>query len=160
VAAFGTLSVHEMSSLNISENSPAEPRLAVKAQAIIDDIRAAQSLDQRVIVSRQTAMQMLSVGQTRLLELEKRGTLHSLLDGASRRITTASIYSYLVARAVATHPSDGVEGKVRSPSAMKRRRGRPPRARTENELRALERANSRRHDEAEARRKADPATAE
>ena len=87
----------------LPENSPIEQRLSAKAQALIADIRRAQSLDQRIIVSRRTAMQMLSVGQTRLLELEKLGLLRSLLDGASRRLTTLSVYDYLVARAVASY---------------------------------------------------------
>ena len=138
----------------LTENSPVEPRLSEKAQALIDDIQRAQSLDQRVIVSRRVAQAMLSIGQTRLLELEKLGLLHSLLDGSSRRITTASVYNYLIARAVASHPSDGVEEKVRLPSNMKRKAPKPRRRPTENELAGLAAANLKRHHDAEVSRKA------
>jgi hypothetical protein len=135
-----------------------EPHLSPKAAAVIADIQRAQALDQRVIVSRRVAQTMLSIGQTRLLELEKLGLLHSLLDGASRRITTASVYSYLISKAIESHPWDAPPAKARQPSSMRRKASRV-RKPSENELRALERANLKRHDDAQ-RGKTETVTAE
>jgi hypothetical protein len=126
------------------------PRLSPRAAAIVADLRAKQALDLRILVSRQTSMAMLGVGQTRQIELEKT-ELDRVQDGASVRITTSSIYARLVRLAVQSHPLDGLPTRVRRPPGMKRRR-RPTRKRTENELAALQRANLKRHDDAQASR--------
>ena len=64
---------------------------------------------------------MLGVKQTKLLELEDAGILRSFLDGASRRISAASIYGRLRALAVASHPLNAEPAKVRRPKHMRRR---------------------------------------
>ena len=93
-----------------------------EAAALITDIDRKEANDQRVVVSRKEAMVMLGVKQTKLLELEDAGILRSFLDGASRRISAASIYSRLRALAVASHPLNAEPAKVRRPKHMRRRR--------------------------------------
>jgi hypothetical protein len=93
-----------------------------EAAALIADIDRKEANDQRVVVSRKEAMVMLGLKQTKLLELEDAGILRSFLDGASRRISAASIYGRLRALAVASHPLDAEPAKVRRPKHMRRRR--------------------------------------
>jgi hypothetical protein len=90
-----------------------------EAAALIADIDLREANDQRVVVSRKEAMLMLGVRQTKLLELEAAGILRSFLDGASRRISTVSIYSRLRALAVASHPLNAEPAKVRRPKHMR-----------------------------------------
>ena len=92
-----------------------------EAAALIADIDLKEANDQRVVVSRKEAMLILGVKQTKLLELEDAGILRSFLDGASRRISTASIYGRLRALAVASHPLNAEPAKVRRPKHMRRR---------------------------------------
>jgi len=96
-----------------------------EAAALIADIDVREANDPRVVVSRKDAMVMLGVKQTKLLELEGAGILRSFLDGASRRISAASIYDRLRALAVASHPLNAEPAKVRRPKHMRRRL--PPR---------------------------------
>jgi hypothetical protein len=96
--------------------------ISPEAAALIADIDVKEANDQRIVVSRRDAMLMLGVKQTKLLELEAAGILRSFLDGASRRISTASIYGRLRALAVASHPLDAEPAKVRRPKHMRRRR--------------------------------------
>jgi hypothetical protein len=93
-----------------------------RAAALIDDINRKEGNDQRFAVSRKDAMLMLGVKQTKLLELEADDVLRSFVDGGSRRISTASIYSRLRALAEASHPVNAEPAKVRQPEHMRRRR--------------------------------------
>jgi hypothetical protein len=93
-----------------------------EAAALIADIDLKEANDPRVVVTRKEAMLMLGVKQTKLLELEAAGILRSFLDGASRRISAASIYGRLRALAVASHPLNAEPAKVRRPKHMRRRR--------------------------------------
>jgi hypothetical protein len=133
---------------------PVEPRLSPQAAKIVSDLRARQASDPRVLVSRKAAMQMLGCGQTRLLELEKT-ELGRVQDGASVRITTSSIYARLERLAIESHPIGGGPTKVRQPPSMRRKARKPPRKPSENELRALAASNLKRHNDAEASRKAE-----
>jgi hypothetical protein len=112
----------------MSPDAPVNPEAPVspEAAALIADIDRKEANDRRVVVSRKEAMAMLGVKQTKLLELEDAGILRSLLDGTSRRISTASIYSRLRALAVASYPLNAEPAKVRRPKHM--RRGRASRA--------------------------------
>ena len=92
-----------------------------EAAALIADIDLKEANDPRVVVSRKEAMLMLGVKQTKLIELEAAGILRSFLDGASRRISAASIYGRLRALAVASHPLNAEPAKVRRPKHMRRR---------------------------------------
>jgi hypothetical protein len=102
----------------MSRPAPVSP----EAAALIADIDRKEANDQRVVVSRKAAMLMLSIKQTKLLELENDGILRSIVDGASRRISVASIYSRLRALAIASYPLNAEPAKVRRPMHMRRGR--------------------------------------
>ena len=95
--------------------------VSAAAAALIADIDLKEAKDQRVVVSRKEAMQMLGVKQTKLIELEAAGILRSFVDGGLRRISTASIYGRLRTLAVASHPLNAEPAKVRRPKHMRRR---------------------------------------
>jgi hypothetical protein len=99
----------------------AEP-ISPEAAALTADIDRKEANDQRVVMSRKEAMVILGIKQTKLLELEDAGILRSFVDGASRRISAASIYDRLRALAVASHPLNAEQAKVRRPKHMLRRR--------------------------------------
>jgi hypothetical protein len=94
--------------------------VSAAAAALIADIDLKEAKDQRVVVSRKEAMQMLGVKQTKLIELEAAGILRSFVDGGLRRISTASIYGRLRTLAVASHPLNAEPAKVRRPKHMRR----------------------------------------
>jgi hypothetical protein len=98
-------------------------RLSPIGQRLASDIIAAEDREDRPIVSRKEAARMLSVKQTRLIVLEQTGAVRSFLEGVSRKITTSSIYAYLLSRVIATHPAAGEPAKRPTP----KRQGRPAR---------------------------------
>jgi len=104
----------------------------------------------RVSVSRRIGCDMLGVGQTRLIELEKAGELISYFEGAERRILVSSIYALIIKRVLASHPE---EGPVPTGRRVPPPRGRKsPRILTPAQSEALERANVRRHEDSEKRK--------
>lgn len=56
---------------------------------------------QPLVVSPQTAEQMLQCGHTRVYELLNAGELTSFKDGTSRRITVESIHAYIARKLAA-----------------------------------------------------------
>lgn len=98
-------------------------RLSSIGQRLASDIIAFEDREDRPIVSRKEAARMLSVKQTRLIVLEQTGAVRSFLEGVSRKITTHSIYAYLLTRIIATHPATGEPAKRPTP----KRQGRPAR---------------------------------
>jgi hypothetical protein len=112
------------------------------------DFRAQWAADPAASKTRKEAAVIINCGQTKLIELEKLGVLRRYTDGASVRITTASIYQYLIA--LANEPPR----KVREPAASFRRAKKAPRPRTEAELQGLRKGNAKRAAEAQARRAA------
>jgi hypothetical protein len=112
-----------MSALNV----PTElaERLSPVGQRLASDIIAAEDREDRPVVTRKEAARMLGIKQTRLIVLEQTGAIRSFLEGVSRKITTTSIYAYLLARVVATHPATGEPAKRPTP----KRQGRPARRR-------------------------------
>jgi hypothetical protein len=139
----------------VSTLEPAAEAMSGKAAAIVADIRSQQARDPRVTVLRRDAMAMIGVGESRLLELERDGKLRSFLDVGVRRITSTSIYDYLVERAVAAHPA-GADELKRTPQniwrAVRAKAGKPPLSPARKA--ALDAENARRHAEAEARKAA------
>jgi hypothetical protein len=101
-------------------------------------------------LSRKATQEVLVCSQSKLLRLEARGEIESLLDGAIRKISAASIARRMVALAIMSHPIDGPALKARKPA---KRYQKPPRVRTLQELEALRRANQRSHEQAEARKR-------
>jgi hypothetical protein len=123
--------------------------LAAKAVA---DIDAMEARDRRAVVSRHECMAVGGWKLSSQVKKEQAGELVSLLDGPSRKVTTASLYRHLRDLAIATWPADGPPRKGRNPtSGFKKRAAR--RKPSPQELAALQRANARRRDEAMARRK-------
>jgi hypothetical protein len=114
----------------------------------VADIRAMQAADPAASKSRKEAGLIINCGQTKVIKLEKAGLLHRYTDGSSVRITTASIYEYLIACAAAP------PRKVREPAAKFRHAKKAPRPRTEAELEGLRKGNAKRAAEAQARRAA------
>jgi hypothetical protein len=108
----------------MSPDTPVNPEAPVspEAAALIADIDRKEADDRRVVVSRKEAMLMLGVKQTKLLQLEAAGILRSIVEGASRRISAASIYARLRAVAVASYPLNADPAKVRRPEHMRRGR--------------------------------------
>jgi hypothetical protein len=129
------------------------------ARRIVADLLAKQKAESRPALSRKDAGALLGVGVTKLLQLEAAGKLDGFLDGASRRITTASLYRYLIGQVIKSHPVDGPAVKVRQPPKQFRR-AKAPRPRTEAELDGLRRGNERRRLEAQARRSGASSSAE
>jgi hypothetical protein len=110
-----------------------------------------EAAETAVVVSRKRTCEMLNIGASYELLLEKRGELVSIIDGKHRLVLVSSIYARLRRLAALSHPADGPAAKVRQPS---RRFAKKPRARTEAELEGLRRGNERRRLEAQARRDA------
>ena len=102
-----------MSALNV----PTElaEGLSPVGQRLASDIIAAEDREDRPVVTRKEAARMLGIKQTRLIVLEQTGAIRSFLEGVSRKITTTSIYAYLLARVVATHPATGEPAKRPTP---------------------------------------------
>jgi hypothetical protein len=85
--------------------------LSAAAEAKIKVIRAAERRDKRIVMSPRDAVEAGIGGSTHVRELLERGELSSLLDGKLRRILVASVYDYLVRRAIASDPVDGPPAK-------------------------------------------------
>ena len=100
-------------------------------------------------LSRQETMAFFGCRLTRLLKMTRDNELESYVDGGTRRYPLASICKRQIALALLSYPLDGDAPKARVPKQLIRKR--PVRARTENELRALKRANDRSHEEKLAR---------
>ena len=98
-------------------------------------------------LTRKTTQEVIGCSPSKLLRLEAREELESFLDGAIRKISAASIARRMIANALLSHPLDGPALRARRPA---KRYQKPPRVRTPQELAALQRANDRSHDAAEA----------
>jgi hypothetical protein len=109
------------------------------------DMRAGKAADPSASKSRKECMAIGGWGASSQRVKEQSGALHRYLDGSAVRITTDSLYDHLIALANAA-PRQG-----RKPSKTSFQKKIRPR--TENELRALQRANDARH-EAKQRREA------
>jgi hypothetical protein len=96
VAVLAVLSADAAALVASAEVSPA-------ALALVADIAQRWSNDPRFSVSRKVSQEMLGIGPTRQIVLE-RGELRSYLDGTARRITLASIYLRLIKLAIRSHP--------------------------------------------------------
>jgi hypothetical protein len=122
--------------------------------AMLAALDAREAADGHLSVPRAIACEMLSVGQSRLIELELAGEVVSYLDGGARRVLTASIYARLRRLVAAAHPLDGPQPKAKSPAGAFKRVKAPPRARTQAELEGLRKGNAKRAEEARLRREA------
>jgi hypothetical protein len=85
--------------------------LSAAAAAKIKVLRDAQRRDKRIVMSPRDAEEAGIGGGTYVRELLERGELSSVLDGKLRRILVASVYDYLVRRAIASDPVDGPPAK-------------------------------------------------
>jgi hypothetical protein len=84
------------------------------AAAKIKIIRQQQREDKRIVMPPADVSIALGVGDTRVRELLAKGEISSILDGKLRRVIVASVYDYLVRRAIESNPIDGTEAKVRA----------------------------------------------
>jgi hypothetical protein len=142
ITVLSTLSPDAAALVASAEVSPA-------AAALIADITQRWSRDSRFSVTRKETQQMLGIGATREIDLERAGELNSYLEGSMRRVPVGPIYARLIKLAIASHPVDGTAAKVRRPAKRFTRKIRP---RTEAELRGLALGNERRRLEAQARK--------
>jgi hypothetical protein len=110
----------------------------------VTDIITRARRDPRITLTREQCMLEGGWARTSQIQKEETGKLRSYLDGSRRRITAQSFYVHLLALASAPY------SKARDAAWLKK----PPRARTENELRGLTIGNRRRHEAAVARRQA------
>jgi hypothetical protein len=120
-----------------------------KAATAIADLEHALAREQRAVLTRRECQSIGGWGATSQVEKEKSGALVSILDGATRKITTESLYRHLIALALASYPANAPAAKGRKPKSGFRKK---LRARTEAELRGLAIGNARRREEARARR--------
>jgi hypothetical protein len=109
------------------------------------DIRAREAADKRVSLSRNECQVEGGWGASSQRLKERSGALHRYLDGSSVRITAKSFYAHLIDLANAP-PRRG-----RKPSGTSFQK--KPRVRTPQELAALRRANTQRHEEKLARKR-------
>ena len=109
-------------------------------------------LDRQIspFLTRKVAQAVVGCSQSKLLRLEAKGGVESLLDGAIRKISAASIARRMIVLALLSHPVGQPSLKARKPA---KRYQKPPRVRTPQELEALRRANQRSHEQAEARKR-------
>ena len=128
-----------------------ETPVSVMAATIITGHAQRFAAETRIAVSRKVACEMLGVGSSRLIALERSGELLSYLDGASRKIVISSVYARLIRLALNAHPVGGAPATVRHPLGEYRK---APRARTPQELAGLRRSNERRAEEGRQRRAA------
>lgn len=73
-------------------------------QAVVAYLRTQSSNVEPLVVSPLQAKFMLGCGTTRLYEMLNCGDLESYMDGASRRITVASIRAYIERQLAASQP--------------------------------------------------------
>jgi hypothetical protein len=122
-----------------------DDRRALAENPALADILARWARDPSAAKSRRECMAIGGWKMTTQLQKEKRGLLHTFVDGGTVRITTVSLFEHLadLARAPvrkARRPASGFKRKKRTP--------------TPQELDALRRGNERRAREAEQRRQA------
>jgi hypothetical protein len=86
----------------------------------LEDIRDAWSADPRPVVRRSERDRLIGCGATFGNLLEAQGKVDSFLDNKIRLITTASIYRYLIDRAIETF-SAGEPLKARMPELARRK---------------------------------------
>jgi excisionase family DNA binding protein len=72
--------------------------------------------DERLVVRPKVACQMLAIGVTRLYELLDTGELESYRDGSARKITVASIRTY-VTRQLKRAAAEPASGRRKAPRA-------------------------------------------
>ena len=102
-------------------------------------------------LTRKTTQEVIGCSASKLLRLEAREELESFLDGAIRKISAASIARRMIANALLSHPLDGPALRARRPA---KRYQKPPRPRTEAELRGLAIGRAKSHADAEKRKAA------
>jgi hypothetical protein len=136
--------------------------LTPTGQRIVTDLAAQWKADPDLSKPRKVGHAMLGAGGTKGQKLEQTGEVDSFVDGSIRRITTASIYRYLIRQAIASHQLSAPDVKVRHPKGQFQRKlrvAKPPRPRTAAELEGLRKGNAKRAAEAAARRAAKEAEA-
>jgi hypothetical protein len=98
----------------IEEGQNPSPELSAKIKLICAEQRAHKA----VVMSPADAGAALGLGPTRIGELINSGELSTILDGKLRRVFTASVFDYLVRRAIETHPVDTSSGPKGRPSPL------------------------------------------
>jgi hypothetical protein len=146
-AAYATAAIIFASGLGAA---PVSPRSEPLIDYAITWYREKQRLG-ILSVSRQECMLIFGHGMTRQILIEQAGELESYLDGANRRISTASVCRRLIALAILSHPLDGPERKARRPAGRYQKHRREP---TPQELAGLQRGNAQRAEDARKRREA------
>jgi hypothetical protein len=103
------------------------------------DLRAEWAADPSASKTRKQCAAIGNWSKTTQIEKEKRGLLHRYVDGATVRITTASLFRHLIDLANAP------PRRARQAPPGFGQRKKSVRARTQAELDGLARANARRH---------------
>jgi hypothetical protein len=138
-------------------NPPPLDNVSDRGVGIVVDLLADWRNEPAPSASRPEVRAKLGCGPTKELALEASGAIDSYLDGSVRRITMRSLYRHLIKQAIASHPKDAPDAKVRHPAGQfqsKPHAKKAPRPRTEAELEGLRRGNEKRRLEALKRRAA------
>jgi hypothetical protein len=89
-------------------------------RAIVKHLREQRDKDDRLAVERAVSQQMMNdMGTTQHYRLEADGRIKSFLIGSRRVILTASIYDYLIAEAIRSHPAGQPPVRVDKPLARR-----------------------------------------
>jgi excisionase family DNA binding protein len=83
------------------------------ALAIAERTLIEAAADKRMLVSIRDAATMLGCGPRRVYRLIEAGELESLVDGASRRVVTGSLYDFIIRRAALSWPHELQPAKAR-----------------------------------------------
>jgi hypothetical protein len=128
--------------------------LDARTKAAIEPVIRAGGADLRLSVTRAVCRQMLGIGESKQLELERNDEIDAFIDGGQWKIVTASIYRKLVMDIIASRSADGSPKFIKRKSTFRKAK-RPV---SDAQQRALDVENERRRADAARRREAEAAS--
>jgi hypothetical protein len=95
--------------------------LSEVGKALNAQVDAREAADFRVLLSTADTCAMIGCGPRRLTQLMDGGEIDSVLEGRSRRVVTASVYSLIRKRIAASHPAGQAPVKAHDGRALRKR---------------------------------------
>ena len=89
--------------------------------ALIEQIRAQQAADPRVLGTTADGREMIGCGPRRFTQLMDEGEIDLVLEGRSRRPVIASIYDLICRRVAESHPAGEAPAKAHDGRALRKR---------------------------------------
>lgn len=89
--------------------------------ALIEQIRAQQAADPRVLGTTADGREMIGCGPRRFTQLMDEGEIVSVLEGRSRRPVIATIYDLICRRVAKSHPAGEAPAKAHDGRALRKR---------------------------------------